>query len=487
MRISYSTAYYDAANRPTTRADYGTNGGSSTLSSPTRSDTVLVTSYTYNPAGWVDRINDPKGLVTAKAYDAMGRVTYQIEAYTPTTPPDSSSLPTVGASSNRIIAYAYDGLSHIVTLTAEMPSGTNSQTTQYVYGVTTSSGSTIDSSDLLATVEYPDKTSGSASTNSSEEQSFTYNAVGQQLTFTDQNGSVHTYSYDVLGRRISDAVTLGSGVDGTVQLQTVAFDTGGRPYLFSSYSAPSSGTLVNQVERVYNGLNQLTNEYQAHNSSGVNTSTSPQIQYSYNTNFDTMSSGENNSRLNSMTYPNGRILDYVYNSGLDASITRVSALADDITGTHLEDYLYLGLGTIVERDHAETGFNLSYIQQSGDTYYNSDGGDQYTGLDRFGRVIDQFWLPVPTATNSQKLQRFQYAYDRDGDALYKNHLRKSSGNQVPSSLSELYHSNSAASDDNASAYDNLNRLINYTREPSPHRATTAPVWTPWQAQIPLMQ
>ncbi len=149
-----------------------------------------------------------------------------------------------------------------------------------------------------------------------------------------------------------------------------------------------------------------------------------------------------------MTYPNNRILDYVYNSGLDGTISRVSGLKDDNTGTHVEDYSYLGVGTMVQRAHPEPGVNQTYIQQSGDTYYNSDGGDQYTGLDRFNRVIDQFWT---TTTD-----RFQYAYDRDNNALYKNNLQNSG-------LSELYHQSSTSSGDNASSYDKLSRLANFVR------------------------
>ena len=62
-----------------------------------------------------------------------------------------------------------------------------------------------------------------------------------------------------------------------------------------------------------------------------------------------MSGGQNNSRLVSMTYPDGRVVDYVYNSGIDSDIGRLSAIADDDSGspgTVLESYQYLGLGTI---------------------------------------------------------------------------------------------------------------------------------------------
>ncbi len=53
---------------------------------------------------------------------------------------------------------------------------------------------------------------------SSEQETTTVNALGQVLTQTDRNGNVHTLSYDVLGRVVSDAVTtLGSGVNSSVR------------------------------------------------------------------------------------------------------------------------------------------------------------------------------------------------------------------------------------------------------------------------------
>jgi hypothetical protein len=40
----------------------------------------------------------------------------------------------------------------------------------------------------------------------------------------------------------------------------------------------ASSTIVNQVQRAFNGLGQMTTEYQAHGSA-VNTGTSPKVQY----------------------------------------------------------------------------------------------------------------------------------------------------------------------------------------------------------------
>jgi hypothetical protein len=120
------------------------------------------------------------------------------------------------------------------------------------------------------------------------------------------------------------------------------------------------------VLRGYNGLGQLTGEYQSH-SGAVNTTTTPKVQYAYTE----MSNGENNSRPVSLTYPNGYLLNYNYNSGLDDRISHLSSLSDG-TGV-VESYLYLGLDTVVERDHMQNNFKLSYLTQPGEQNVNTDG------------------------------------------------------------------------------------------------------------------
>ena len=62
--------------RLTATADFGTNGGNPHSRSgtvPARSGSVLVTSTTYNDAGWAETVTDPRGLATASFYDALGR------------------------------------------------------------------------------------------------------------------------------------------------------------------------------------------------------------------------------------------------------------------------------------------------------------------------------------------------------------------------------------------------------------------------------
>ena len=124
-----------------------------------------------------------------------------------------------------------------------------------------------------------------------------------------------------------------------------------------------------------------------------------------------------------MTYPNGNILDYNYgpSGGLNDVIGRLDNLSESNSGggQTLEAYQYLGLSTVVELDHPQTGVNLTYLQQPGDGQATTDGGDQYTGLDRFGRVIDQNWYNAATGTSTD---RYQYTYDAEGRKGVKSHL-----------------------------------------------------------------
>src|SRR5262249_7791234 len=150
---------------------------------------------------------------------------------------------------------------------------------QFVYGVTTAGGNDINSNDILASVKHPDKTTGNPS--DTEKDSYTVNALGDVKTVTDRNGSVHTYSFDVLGRLTAHAVTtLGASVAGATRRLEFAYNALGLPSLFTSFDAPSGGNTANQVQDVFNGLGQLITEYQSH-SGAVNTGTTPKVQYAY--------------------------------------------------------------------------------------------------------------------------------------------------------------------------------------------------------------
>ena len=323
-RVSYLASYFDGADRLTASVDVGTNGGSSYTrpgTVPSRSDTVLVTSYAYAASGLLQDVTDPKGLVTRNTYDNLGRVTKTVEDYTNGTVTDTS---------NKTTDFTYNSVGR-TSLTVELPSS-GQQTTEWVFGVTTSGGSGLNSNDMIKEVRYPDPSTGASS--STDKDTITVNALGQKLTVTDRNGTTHTYTYDVLARQIADAVTtLGSGVDGTVRRITTGYGPLNTGYLFTSYDAASGGNVVNQVKDEFNGLGQVTKEWQEH--SGAVTGTSANVQYAYSE----MAGGANHSRLTSITYASGYVLNYNYGTGLDSTISRLTSLSD--SGNTLESYSYL--------------------------------------------------------------------------------------------------------------------------------------------------
>ena len=87
---------------------------------------------------------------------------------------------------------------------------------------------------------------------------------------------------------------------------------------------------------------------------------------------------------------------------------------------------------------------LTYIQQSGSPPVG-DGGDQYTGLDRFGRVVDQRWIKESSGAD---LERVEYGFDRASNRVWRD-------NTVADALS--------AKQDEFYTYDGLNQLLTLQR------------------------
>jgi RHS repeat-associated protein len=429
-RSAYQASYYDAANRLTASVNVGTNGGvayarPSTV--PARSDTALVTTYAYDAAGRVQDVTDPRGIVSRTLSDALGRTTATIANYTGGAP---------GAQADVTTLFTFDFAGRLASRTAVQPAGTPSQVTGYVYGVSPATGSAIASNDILAETRYPDPATGLPS--ATDRDVSTTNALGERTSFTDRAGTTHAYAYDVLGRQTADTITaLGAGVDGAVRRIESAYDALGRVTSVTSFAAPSSGTVLNQVTRTFNGFGQITSEWQAHTGL-VDPATTPQIQYAYSE-----GSGGNHSRLTRITYPDGYQLTYAY-TGLDSVVSRPTSLSGQSAGSAaavtLEAFKYLGLGTVIERTRPEVNAALSMVSVTGAT---GDAGDKYTGLDRFGRVVDQRWTQGTTAT-SPVLDRYGYTYDRNSNRLTRS-------NALAAAFGETY------------AYDALNQLQSFSR------------------------
>jgi hypothetical protein len=141
-----------------------------------------------------------------------------------------------------------------------------------------------------------------------------------------------------------------------------------------------SGSVLNDDELTYNAFGQLASDQQSHNGA-VNTSTSPQTQYAYD------DGSSNEIRPASVTYPNGRVIDYVYNGDTTSDkLNRVTSIFDASAGTDgstVASYAYQGLNHVQTETYPTPKVKLDYTGTSSDTF---------TGWDNFDRVACQDWI-----------------------------------------------------------------------------------------------
>ena len=425
--MTYTASWQDGMGRVIASADYGTNGGTALVrpdTIPTGSATVLVTLTVYDDSGMVQTMTDPAGTVTCYSYDAVGREIQRIlncqEGISSSSASSSSSSgacpPSDDTNVTVLTGYNADGnVSQITAVNAE----TGNQTTQYLYG-TTLATSGIASSLLKTTDVYPDSVGGS------DQVEYQYNCQAQVTTVTDQNGTVHSYVFDLLGRPTDDCVTtLGARVDGTVLRINTQYEVRGMVAGVTSYdnATVGSGNVVNDVQLQYNAFAQLIADYQSH-SGAVEFATTPVVQYTY-------ADGSNNViRPTALIYPNGRLLNYYYGvaGGMNDSLSRIEDFIDSDGITQLANYSYLGLSTIIEVNEPEPGllYTLLGLTPGNDPVT----GDIYQGLDLFGRITDLIWASSGSSSSSSSsagrganfVERIQHGYDQVGNRLWRKEL-----------------------------------------------------------------
>ena len=317
---------------------------------------------------------------------------------------------------NRTAELEYD-LDDQVVLQRIKNAVTGDQESRYVYG-TSLEDSGLASARLLRAVIYPDSEDtadplGAGPDGVYDRVEFRYNRQGEMTEKKDQRETVHAYEYDKLGRQVHDrVVALGGGVNGPVRRISRSYDVRGLLVSVSSHDDenPGGGTVLNEVSYAHNDFGLAVSEKQAHEgSAGAGT---PAVEYDY------ADGGANHTRLLRVEYPGGRRIDSDYGAsgGMNDRLSRLSGLKDG--SQELVGYEYLGLGGVVRALRPEPDVALTYLQQSGEPI--GDGGDPYTGLDRFGRVIKQRWIRQSDET---ALEDLSFAYDRAGNRLDRtNHL-----------------------------------------------------------------
>jgi RHS repeat-associated protein len=448
-RLSFAAMYPDALGRTAATADYGTYGGDSWTrpeTAPDSSDTCLVSLAVYNNRGELEATTDPLGTVQRQEFDDAGRQIQIIENYR-----DSGSGPDINKTT--LFGYNLDG--KLVTLTAQN-SVTGDQLTQWVYG-TTLSDSGVASFELLRAKIYPDSDDAASPLGNGldglyDRVEYRYDRLGELTELKDQNETVHAYEYDKLGRLLHDKVTVvGDGIDDAILRISREYEVRGMLKTVTSADGvdPEDSEVVNQVKLTYNEFGLLIADSQSHN--GIE-ETPPVVSYTYGPAASSGSSSSSSSasgigspnsitRPRTIVYPDGRTLTYEY--GAEGSVDSLRGRVHEIKDGEntLVRYTYRGIKSTVRIEYIEPGIELTYIMQSGES--PGDAGDQYTGLDRFGRIVDVRWLTTGTTND---VDRFQYGFDRAGNRTYRRNVLGSTAG-----YDELY------------AYDGLYQLSDLQR------------------------
>jgi RHS repeat-associated protein len=466
--IQVNVMWYDAANRPVGTANYGRdydpinsstpryvfnasgalidadgdglpNEAENAPRSPNTSDNYIVGKTEYDAAGRPFRTTDNLGHVTWTLYDLAGRKTKIIE----NVPGTNTAQLETDTDQRRTTQWLYDSAGRLSKQRAWNPKGADTvpgdnniefQDTTYLYE------SPIDGAWVTSTI-YPD--SADTTSAGTDQVKVAYDRLGRKTSTTDQRQVTHAYTYDAAGRPSFDAVSLAAGTPATNVASAVlgigrSYDDVGRVGAVTGYAGTTdASTVVNQVAYTYDGWGNAIKTEQAHGGA-VGTGT-PAVQYEYD---DGLPSGSTNTaalfvRPSKVTYPGGRNVFYNYGgsntAGTSATngwyLNRVDNVADSAAGTNkYAQYTYAGSGRIIKTTYpAGDGLALNY-----------NIGGNYALLDRFGRVLSQWWKGRFGLT----LDQVNYEYDRNSNLLERD------GN---AGTDELYE------------YDGLNRLVSAAR------------------------
>ncbi|MGP1345516.1 MAG: RHS repeat-associated core domain-containing protein [Phycisphaerales bacterium] len=466
---TYRGYFYDDANRILRVADYGTNASGFVMTStaptinqasPPDADpgvNVLVAGVAYDAIGRVSLQSSPRtynnGMadvpyLTKSLYDALDREIAVIENFddavvawdnTDGRYEVTSGLTAAEPDTDRVTSFVFDGSGNIVKRIAHLPDGTSEavQITQYDYGY---SGTLISSNDLLAFVAYPDESTGLPGTTSAYKVTYDYNRLGEATLITDQNGTMHAYTRDTLGRVESNSASPGTGISSWADSLEYEYDDFGR---LEVVSTKSSSTVLNQLTYAYDDLWQL--ESFAQDPAGavnlMSSDTSAEVLYDYAiAEFDPMASAghtHNQSRFSLLEYPDSSGItngfthrlkhrpDYgAATNDTDDRIARMTGSSWAIGGTsfnHTVAHELLGTGMPVASAYATPGLKLDRFADPADGTTTSG---EYPGLDRFGRLTrhvwsDDGWDPADTPS----IFDLEYEYDHNSNITTRSDRR----------------------------------------------------------------
>jgi|GEM_PF-3244127 len=206
---------------------------------------------------------------------------------------------------------------------------------------------------------------------------YSYDADNNLRRLTDQNGSVHTRTYDGIHRLVRREIVRGTGVFGTT-LQTFEYDGLSRNTLATDNNDPDNMADDSTLIHRYDSLSRVLEEEQNGRVVG--------------------SSYDGVGNMLACTYPNGRVVTTSYDDN-----DRMKRITEDADGSMIAEYDYLG-NRHLERRHGN-GTRMTFHNGAGDA-------NGYDGLRRNIRVVHR-------NANGDRLMGFAYGYDKMHNRRYE--------------------------------------------------------------------
>ena len=458
-RVSYSAVWRDDNGRTTHQAAYGTNGGAAFTRPPVApelpntSDDWLVSQTEYDDAGvpYLTTAND--GRQTRIYTNDAGRRTFIVEGYDATklTGGNPATPANREADVNRVTQYVYDysntiaGGGQMIAMTAIDPNAdgtlTDNQTTFYINSgeIDAAKRGDIPVNGRPVAVLYPDAEEDGTSRanvitaiNGGTAGDFVYTefyAAGDTLRSTDQRGVQWTNVYTTAGqldyRYYTGTWTVPADTD---QRFEYGYGDAGELLSITAFDVAAGGAAnrTSSVDYEYDGFYNRVSETQNHAPAAVGPKAQRlgEVQYAY----DTTQTGDlytNAHRLDTITYPNGRVIELVYDghNGIDTAISRANGIDEVIAGvsTDVTRYEYLGTSALVRKDYTIAEVRLDFTDETGEGSIANDGYDE--SFDRFGRPLRYQWESYDGSGDGETdLFHNALAYDRAGNRRYEQRI-----------------------------------------------------------------
>lgn len=250
-----------------------------------------------------------------------------------------------------------------------------------------------------------------------------YDSDDNLVRLTDENGSVCESRFDAINRQIRRLIARGPGVVGTTEM-SYEYDGLSRLTLATDNNEPEDRSDDSVNTYIYDSLSRVIEATEKIGDRETKV----------------ISSGWRAEDLQtSLTYPNGRALEYRYD-GLD----RLASVADRGAAQNIANYQYIGVYRVLERRYPINGTQMTYLD-------NARAND--IGYDGLRRPIQLRHL---RADNSL-IVGFTHTYDRMSNKLTEEKLHDPAN-------SEVY------------AYDSTYRLISFDR---PNVGAMTPLHSRW--------